>query len=76
MYNEEVQEELAELFIKNGLPMGRLIYPTSTPCRLNTVLSTVEDGPFWYGDLDSKDVETVDKISTQIGKSILMVNND
>jgi hypothetical protein len=66
MYNEEELESGLDLMVKSGFPVGRLIYDTDV--IYNVVISTVEDGPFWYGDLTLKDADKLKKVSVALNK--------
>ena len=66
MYNEEELESSLELMVKSGFPVGRFLY--NTDIIYNTVISTVEDGPFWYGDLTLSDAPKLKAVSVELNK--------
>lgn len=70
MYNEENQDEAAQLMKKKGFEMGRMVHPLNDMCIPNALASTTEDGPFWYGDITFGDVAALVDIATELGKSI------
>jgi hypothetical protein len=73
MFNEEVQEEAAELMNKNGLFTGRFL-EIKEHVLANAVVGTVEDGDFWYGDIDLNfDVAKLRNVAAALGKSLQVV---
>lgn len=70
MYNEETQDESAILMKQNNMPMGRLL-EGSKDILYNATVSTQEDGPFWYGDIDlATDGEKLRRVASSLGKSL------
>jgi len=68
MYNEEELETGLDLMVKSGFPIGRFIYDTDV--IYNAVISTVEDGPFWYGDLTLNDAAKLRAVSVELNRTL------
>ena len=75
MFNEEVQEEAVKLMKKNGLSTGRFL-EIKEHVLANAVVGTVEDGDFWYGDIDLNfDVSKLRNVASALGKSLQVVTD-
>jgi hypothetical protein len=71
MYNEEAQEEGAQLMKANGFKMGRVIHPLDESVIANAVVGTEEDGDFWYGDIQpSYDFSVLKTIAVKLNKNL------
>lgn len=71
MYNEEELERGVELMTERGLPIGRMIDSTDRT-MFNAIISTIEDGPFWYGDLIEGDVGTLMDIAKELNRELIV----
>ena len=71
MYNEETQERGVELMVSHGFPMGRIIHPVTDKVVPNALVSTVEDGPFWSGDLSESEIGELIKVATQMNRVLI-----
>lgn len=74
MYNEEMQDKAADLMNQNGLVMGRFLFPITSEVTPNVLISTEEDGPFWYGDIDINDMGIMVDISRKLNKTLFVEN--
>lgn len=74
MFNEELMEASAESMIKNGLVMGRVVYPT--PELVDALVSTVgESNPFWYGDINpSTDMTLLKRVAREIKTDLTVMS--
>jgi len=74
MFNEELMEAGAESMVKNGLLMGRVVYPT--PELTDAVVSSANDNnPFWYGDINaSTDLQTLKKVARELKTDLNVVS--
>lgn len=72
-YYEETQDEMADVIVNQlGLSQGRILYPT--PVYYNATIESIEDGSFWYGDLEHADVERI--AAAFPDKELIFFNND
>lgn len=72
MYNEEIQDRANELMVAQGLQIGRIIHPITDYITPNAVISTIEDGPFWYGDLAESDITKLKVVAGQLKRTLLI----
>jgi len=70
MYNEDTQDHAAAIMVSKGFSMGRMVYPITDAITPNAIVSTVEDGPFWYGDLADGDVAGLMEVANQLKKDL------
>jgi hypothetical protein len=68
MYNEEELESSLDLMVKRGFPVGRFVYDSAA--IYNALISTVEDGPFWYGDLTFDDATKLKAVSVELNRTL------
>lgn len=68
MYNEEQQESNLALMVERGFPIGRFVYDSNESITPNALVSTLEDGPFWYGDLTDSDAIRLATIATELNR--------
>jgi hypothetical protein len=77
MYNEDVQEEAVTLMNSHGLRMARMSPITDADTIFNAVVGTVEDGDFWYGDLNlNEDTNKLRMVSSAMGKTLRIATYD
>lgn len=74
MFNEELMKAGAESMIKNGLVMGRLVYPTPELSDA-VVTSNGESNPFWYGDINpSTDTAALKRVARELKTDLSVVS--
>lgn len=75
MYNEEQLEMGVSLMNQHGLPMSRMVDGHSDDCIFNALISTVEDGSFWYGDLYKSDIITLSKVAKSLDRDLIITSD-
>jgi hypothetical protein len=70
MYNEETQDRGFELMVGQGFEIGRILYPVTDSVIPNAVVSTTEDGEFWYGDLCDADMSNLTLVAGQLKRTL------
>jgi hypothetical protein len=72
MYNEEQQEANLAHMIHKGFPVGRMLYNKTSVDKIgfipNALVSTKEDGPFWYGDLSESELSELHEVSKELNR--------
>lgn len=72
MYNEEQQETNLTHMVKKGFPVGRLLYNNTSIDKIgfipNALVSTKEDGPFWYGDLSESELTELHTVAKELNR--------
>lgn len=74
MYNEEQQETNLVQMIKHGFPIGRMLHAETKLEKIgiihNALIFTVEDGPFWYGDISEEDLSELHKVAKLLNRTL------
>lgn len=70
MYHEHVQAMGSQLMKSKNLPQGRMVYPLTSDSYPNAMLSTIESGDFWYGDLEIADLGTLHEVAKSLKQSV------
>jgi hypothetical protein len=70
MYNEETQDEIVAALAEIGMVQGRMIPNHDDEFSVpNALMSTVEDGPIWYGDIEYSDIGALTEIAKRFNRS-------
>lgn len=69
MYNEDTLDRGVAAMKKQGLSQGRMTELVDGTLD-SAVVSTVESGDFWYGDLEMADLSKLHVVAKEIGESL------